>query len=99
MKTFECQDAGVVCGAKVTGETEDEVLAKAVEHARSKHGVDLKESETLMRFAKGAIRDDLAERAGTSGPSGGPRFRSEPEDPLTSRVTGDRAPGAGGRRR
>lgn len=60
MKSFECRHAGVVCGAKVTGETEEEVLAKAVEHAREVHGVDLSQSTTLANFAKGLIRDDGA---------------------------------------
>jgi predicted small metal-binding protein len=62
-KSFRCADAGVVCGAKVTGETEDEVLAKAVEHAREEHGVDLTASTTLAKFAKSAIRDEDAPAA------------------------------------
>jgi predicted small metal-binding protein len=57
-KSFRCADAGVVCRTKITGETEDEVLQKAVEHARDKHGVDLTASTTLAKFAQGAIRDD-----------------------------------------
>ena len=57
-KTFECKHAGVVCGAKITGETEDEVLAKAVEHARKKQGVDLTRSQTLARYAQSLIRDE-----------------------------------------
>lgn len=59
-KSFRCADAGVVCRAKVTGETEDEVLQKAVEHAREKHGVDITASSTLVKFAQGAIRDEDA---------------------------------------
>ena len=54
---------GVVCNAKVTGETEDEVLAKAVEHAKEKHGVDLSQSKTLAGYARSLIRDDGAGRA------------------------------------
>jgi predicted small metal-binding protein len=57
-KSFACRDAGVVCNAKVTGDTEDEVLAKAVEHAREKHGVDLTVSKTLARYAQAQIRDE-----------------------------------------
>ncbi len=57
-KTFRCQDAGVVCKAEVTGETEEEVLAKAVEHARTVHGVDLAASTTLANYARSVIRDD-----------------------------------------
>jgi len=33
-KTFECSHGGVVCRAKIEGETEEEVLAKAVEQRR-----------------------------------------------------------------
>ena len=56
-KSFECKHGGVVCGARVTGATEDEVLAKAVEHARRVHGVDLTTSKTLARYAQSLIRD------------------------------------------
>ena len=59
-KTFECRHAGVVCRAKIKGETEEEVLAKAVEHARTAHGVDLAQSTTLANFARSVIRDDDA---------------------------------------
>lgn len=57
-KSFRCRDAGVVCRAEVKGETEEEVLAKAVAHARDVHGVDLTQSTTLANFARSAIRDD-----------------------------------------
>jgi len=60
MKSFECRHAGVVCGAKVSGETEEEVLAKAVEHAREKHGVDLAASTTLANYARSAIYEEPA---------------------------------------
>ena len=59
-KSFRCADAGVVCRAKVTGDTEDEVLQKAIEHARERHAVDLTSSTTLVKFARAAIRDDDA---------------------------------------
>jgi predicted small metal-binding protein len=62
-KSFRCADAGVVCRAEITGETEEEVLQKAVEHAREKHGVDLTASMTLANFAKSAIRDEGASAA------------------------------------
>lgn len=57
-KSFSCRDAGVVCRATVTGATEQEVLDKAVEHARAAHGVDLAKSTTLANFARSLIRDD-----------------------------------------
>ena len=63
MKSFECSRAGVPCRAKVTGETEDEVLRKAVEHARDKHGVDLTQANTLARYAQSLIRDEPGRRS------------------------------------
>jgi len=59
-KSFRCEDAGVVCNAKITGETEEEVVAKAVEHAREKHGVDLTQAQTLARYAQSLVRDEGA---------------------------------------
>ncbi len=63
MKRFACRDAGVLCKAEVTGETEEEVLAKAVAHARDKHGVDLARSTTLAGYARSLVRDDGGARA------------------------------------
>ena len=57
-KSFACADVGAVCKAKVTGETTDEVLAKAVEHAKEKHGVDLTVSQTLVKYAASKVRDE-----------------------------------------
>ncbi|MBA2359769.1 MAG: DUF1059 domain-containing protein [Actinobacteria bacterium] len=55
--SFRCADAGVPCRAKITGETEEEVLAKAVAHAKEKHGVDLTQAQTLARYARSAIKE------------------------------------------
>jgi predicted small metal-binding protein len=57
-KTFRCSHGGIVCGAKITGETDDEVLAKAVAHAKKAHGVDLTQAQTLARYAKSLIREE-----------------------------------------
>ena len=57
-KTFQCRHGGVVCGATIKGETDEEVLAKAVEHARRKHGVDLTQAQTLARYAQSLIREE-----------------------------------------
>jgi len=57
-KTFECRDGGVICDAKVTGETDEEVLAQAVEHAKEAHGLDLSQSKTLANYAQSLIRDE-----------------------------------------
>ncbi len=58
MKNFECRHAGVVCDAKVSGETEEEVLVKAIAHAREVHGVDLAASTTLAKYARSKIYDE-----------------------------------------
>lgn len=58
MKRLACGDAGLVCKAVVTGETDEEVLAKAVEHARAEHGVDISQSKTLVNFARSLVRED-----------------------------------------
>jgi predicted small metal-binding protein len=55
-KTLECRHGGVLCGAKIRGETDEEVLRKAVEHAKTAHGVDLSQSRTLERYARSLIR-------------------------------------------
>jgi predicted small metal-binding protein len=55
--TFKCAHGGVQCRATITGETEDEVLEKAISHAREKHGVDLTQARTLARYAKSLIRE------------------------------------------
>lgn len=60
-KTFECATGGLPCGARIVGDSEEEVLAQAVEHAREAHGVDLTQAQTLARYAKSLIRDDGAE--------------------------------------
>ena len=62
-KSFECSHAGVPCKAKVMGDTEEEVLAKAVEHAKKVHGVDLSQSKTLADYARSLIRDQGAAEA------------------------------------
>ena len=56
--SFRCSDGGVVCGAKITAGSEDELIAKAVEHAREKHGVDLTQAQTLARYAKSLVREE-----------------------------------------
>jgi predicted small metal-binding protein len=61
-KSFECRQAGVICRAKITGDSEEEVLRKAVEHAREKHGVDLTQSKTLAAYAQSLIRDEAEVR-------------------------------------
>jgi predicted small metal-binding protein len=55
-KTFECRHGGVVCREKIRGDDEEDVLRKAVEHAKEAHGIDLDESRTLSRYARSLIQ-------------------------------------------
>ena len=57
-KSFACRHGGVQCNAVIRGESEDEVLAQAVEHAKREHGVDLTQAKTLARYAQSLIRDE-----------------------------------------
>lgn len=59
-KTFECRHAGVACDATVRGQTDEEVMTKAIAHAREAHGVDLAQSKTLIRYAHGLVRDEAS---------------------------------------
>jgi predicted small metal-binding protein len=56
-KVLHCSDGGLVCDKTVEGESEDEVLQKAIEHARKDHGVDLTQSKTLARYAQSLIHE------------------------------------------
>ena len=55
-KTLNCRDVGVDCDFVATGETEAEIMTKAVEHARSEHGFD-EISPELAEKVQAAIRD------------------------------------------
>ncbi len=66
-KSFRCEQAGIPCGAKISGETEEEVLAQAAEHAKKVHGVDITVSETLVGYARSLVRDEDADHAAAKG--------------------------------
>ena len=40
-KVLHCKDAGFDCGEEIRGETEEEVLQKAAEHAKKVHNLDV----------------------------------------------------------
>jgi predicted small metal-binding protein len=61
-KSFACADGGIVCRGEVTGESDEEVLAKAAEHLKQKHGLDLSVSRTLAAYAKSLLKDEAAVR-------------------------------------
>jgi predicted small metal-binding protein len=53
---FRCRDVGVVCKAKIVGETSEELLTKIAEHADHAHGVP-ELTETLVDYAKTVVRE------------------------------------------
>lgn len=61
MKTITCRDVGVDCDFTASGETEEEVMRKCSEHARSAHGMS-EISPDLAQKVKAAIRDQRDEQ-------------------------------------
>ncbi|MCL5951178.1 MAG: DUF1059 domain-containing protein [Chloroflexi bacterium] len=57
MKTLRCRDAGFDCPAEMRGETEEEVMEKAAEHARSVHGLSEISREAVEKI-RTLIRDE-----------------------------------------
>jgi predicted small metal-binding protein len=55
-KTLNCRDVGPDCDFVATGETDEEIMMKAAEHARTAHGLGEIPAELAER-ARGAIRD------------------------------------------
>ena len=45
-RVLHCADAGFECDANIEGETDDEVMAKAADHAREVHGMNEIDEET-----------------------------------------------------
>ena len=59
-KTFACRDVGVDCPYVARGETEEEVMADASQHAKEVHGYteeQLKDPE-MVKKVKAAIRTE-----------------------------------------
>jgi predicted small metal-binding protein len=49
-RVLHCADAGFECDANIEGETDDEVMMKAAEHARDVHGINEIDEETGAKF-------------------------------------------------
>jgi predicted small metal-binding protein len=49
MKTVTCRDAGFDCSAVIQGETEDEIMRKAEEHAMKEHNMKSEDITPEMR--------------------------------------------------
>jgi predicted small metal-binding protein len=54
-RELRCRDLGIHCEAVIRGETEEEVLEKAVMHALTSHGIDVVEAQMLEQL-KAAIQ-------------------------------------------
>jgi predicted small metal-binding protein len=56
-KIVRCREVGVNCDFEARAETEQEVLQKCAEHAKSAYGMDEIPPELAAKI-RGAIRDD-----------------------------------------
>ena len=56
MKELHCRDVGFDCDGVIRGESEDEVMAQAAEHARDVHGMENIDGATAEAI-RGQIRD------------------------------------------
>jgi predicted small metal-binding protein len=57
MKALTCRDAGFDCSAVIKGDTEDEIMQKAGEHARSVHNMKPEDmTPELQQKLRGLIR-------------------------------------------
>jgi predicted small metal-binding protein len=56
-KQLNCGDVGFDCQAQFNGETEDDVMAQAAEHAQSVHGM----SDSDLQAHEGAIRSAITD--------------------------------------
>jgi len=58
-KVVSCRDVGMDCDFVAKGETEQDILQQAAEHARKEHGMTEIPAE-LADKVRGAIRDEAA---------------------------------------
>ncbi|HEX7286749.1 MAG TPA: DUF1059 domain-containing protein [Candidatus Angelobacter sp.] len=58
-KVISCRDVGMDCDFVARGETEQEVLRKCAEHARSAHDMEQISPEVAAKV-KAAMRDEKA---------------------------------------
>ena len=56
MKTLHCRDAGFDCEGVIKGNTEEEVLKQAAQHAKDVHGVSV--TPQLAEQLRTLISDD-----------------------------------------
>ena len=56
-KILKCSDVGMDCDFVVRGETSEEVMKKAAEHARTAHGIEQIPPE-LAQTAQATVKDE-----------------------------------------
>ena len=56
MKTLNCRDAGFDCPGVIHGNSEEEVLKQAAQHAQEVHGVSV--TPQLEEQLRGLIKDE-----------------------------------------
>jgi predicted small metal-binding protein len=57
MKTLTCSDAGFDCATVIKGETEDEIMQKAGDHAQKEHNMKPEDmTPELQQKLRGLIR-------------------------------------------
>ena len=49
-RELHCADAGFECDKTIEGESDDEVMSKAADHAREAHGLDEVDEETSAKL-------------------------------------------------
>jgi predicted small metal-binding protein len=56
-KVLQCSDVGFACDAKISGESEDEIMAQAAQHAKDAHGLSDQDLAQQASNIRAAIRD------------------------------------------
>jgi predicted small metal-binding protein len=64
-KVVKCRDVGVDCDFEARGETEQEVLQKCGEHAKSAHGMDQIPADLAVKV-RASIHDEGPARSASS---------------------------------
>jgi predicted small metal-binding protein len=58
-KVLRCQDLGTNCPKEMRGETEEEVMKLAAEHAEQDHGISASSiPPAMLQMVKAAIKDE-----------------------------------------
>jgi predicted small metal-binding protein len=55
-KILRCKDAGFDCAEEVRGQTEEEVLQRAAEHAKKAHNIDV--TPAMAAQLRPLVKDD-----------------------------------------